>query len=248
MKKSVLVVVGLVLTCGCESFRHQYVPEASSAPSTRRKYSLKSCNVYEFSKRVKENHRSIMNARSFAEEELLEMQKAYPEVFSADGVPVSIRLCYDMDRFEAGNPFLGVVDVLFFLGTVGVVPLVSASDEFVEVELVIDQDKKTPRVGVTGSSRCVIWTLGLNLLFPFDEPTDARFSKSGRACIGMSDETHSYNTDKRCRAAAYAYAIAVSLAEYEKAENEKANGSRDLKRQEDAKPKVDAVEIEDIPL
>lgn len=67
MKKSVLVVVGLVLTCGCESFRHQYVPEASSAPSTRRKYSLKSCNVYEFSKRVKENHRSIMNARSFEE-------------------------------------------------------------------------------------------------------------------------------------------------------------------------------------
>lgn len=247
MKKH-LLIFALLLACGCESFRHQYVPEASSAPSTRSKYSLKSCNVYEFSKRVKENHRSIMNARSFAEEELLEMQKAYPEVFSADGVPVSIRLCYDMDRFETGNPFLGAVDVLFFLGTVGVVPLVSASDEFVEVELVIDQDKKTPRVGVSGSSRCVIWTLGLNLLFPFDEPTDARFSKSGRACIGMPDETHSYSTDKRCRAAAYAYAIAVSLAEYEKSENEKVKVSRDLKRQEYAKPKVEAVEIEDIPL
>lgn len=234
MKKYLFVVVGLALTCGCESFRHQYVPEASSLPTTSRKYSLKSCDVYEFSKRVKENHRSIMNARSFEEEELLEMQKAYPEVFSADGVPVSIRLCYDMDRFETGNPFLGVADVLLFLGTVGVVPLVSASDEFVEVELVIDQDKKTPRVGVSGSSRCVIWTLGLNLLFPFDEPTDARFSKSGRACIGMSDEAHSYSTGKRCRVAAYAYAVAVALAEHEKAT--------------DAKPQAGGVDVGDIPL
>ena len=235
MKNCLLVILGLALASGCESFRHQYVPDSNAVPQTQRRYSLKGCSVYQRSSRVKENHRSVMDARSFDDEALRRMERAYPGVFSENGIPVSIKLCYDMDRLDMLNPGLVVLDVLLFLGTAGVVPLVSATDEFTEVELCVGEEKaKSPRIGVAGSSRCIIWTLGLNLLFPFDEPTDSRFSKCARACVGMADENHSFFVDSRCREAAYAYAVAVALAEHEKAT--------------DAKSQAGEVDVGDIPL
>lgn len=212
-----LIIVSLAIACGCETYRHQYVPKSDIAPQTQNRYSLKECHVYAYSNLVKEFNSRSLDAQALKDEDLREIEKLHPEVFSSDGIPVSIRVWHDMEKAEAGSAFLGIVDVFLFLGTVGVVPMVSASDRFVEVELEVgDSKSKSPRIGVEESSRCVIWTLGLNLLFPFDEPTDTRFSRSGRACVGMANENHSFSTGKRCRNAAYAYTIAAALTEYEK--------------------------------
>lgn len=215
--KRVLLIVVFALMSGCETYRHQYTLATNVTPQTKRKYALRDCNVYHFSKILSECHRSTMNASAFDEKDLREMENSYSDVFAEDGIPVSIKLCYDMDRYDTGNLLLGVLDPFLFLGTVGVVPLIDFTDQFVEVEIKLENGKATsPRVGVNRSSRTVIWSLGLNLLFPFDEPTDSRYSESGRACLGMANEKHSHATNKRCRNAAFAYAIAVALTEYER--------------------------------
>lgn len=212
-----LLISLLALVCGCETFHHHYIPVRTVSHRTRNKYTLKDCTVYEYSQYKTEHHRGVMDIWGFKESELRAVEKLNPDLYSANGIPVSVKLCRDMDRFDILNPFLGLTDTLLALGTVGIVPLFVNKDEYVEVELLIDNGKgRSPRIGVNGSSRSVMSTLGLNLLFPYDESANSKFSCSGKAWVGLSDERHSFQVEKRCRIAGFADAIATALTEYEK--------------------------------
>ena len=277
MKHIQLVIASVLLFCGCETYRYEYLPSVDATPCAEQRYSLKDCvSYYVFNAgEERREHRDTFQTESFSRDELSEMMRMYPDVFSDNGIPVTVKLCRDMDRSGSGS-LCSVLSGILYLGTVGIVPGVFASDNFVEVVLTMGE-ASTPKCSfeMKESKRQTYSSSGLNLLFPFSSPTFGECSRSGCATLFTDGERCSCSigmgVDMRCRKAAYAYAIAAALSEHERncavqvkreasnvssehvGEKTAANevlsrGIKELKSKKSNAETVSIVEIEQIPL
>lgn len=274
MKHVQLVIASVLLFCGCETYRYEYLPSVDATPCAEQRYSLKDCVFYYVFNAGEERreHRDTFQTESFSRDELSEMMRMYPDVFSDNGIPVTVKLCRDMDRSGSGS-LCSVLSGILYLGTVGIVPGVFASDNFVEVVLTMGE-ASTPKCSfeMKESKRQTYSSSGLNLLFPFSSPTFGECSRSGCANLFTDGERCSWSigmgVDSRCRKDAYAFAIAVALSEHERkckdqlkhaannvcsdrADGKSANGAVNSKEWEGKKTEDQGshiVEMEQIPL
>ena len=222
MKRTLSVAVLALMLCGCETYRYEYAPCISTSPQTRQRYSLREC-VFSYGFKVggeRCERRDTFQTESFSRDELDEMAAMYPDVFADNGIPVSINLCRDLDKSGSGV-FLSFISSIFYLGTIGIVPGVFMSDNVVAVE-VIAGDAKRSSYGfeMKEFKRQTFASSGLNLLFPYGSPSGREYSQAGSASLLTKGERCSWSigmgVDRRCRKAAYAFAIAAALTELER--------------------------------
>lgn len=239
--KSLLSISILVLAlCGCETYRYEYAPSVSGVPQVKRRYALRKCESFYFftTGEGRRERPDTLPANLFEEEDLRDMERLCPEVFADGGIPVSVKISLDWDRSES-YAWLGLLDGMLYLGTAGIVPMVDAHENLMEVELEIGGGSASKsKFEMRESKRQTFSSSGLNLLFPYDPPSGRDYSQAGKAYVWTDGERRSWSigmgVDRRCRKRAYAHAIAVALSEYERRQAESA--------------KQDIIKVEQIPL
>ena len=209
----------VALVCGCQTYRYTYTPDITTGIKTGNKYRIQSVKVM-----TRNNFDGLgwveadgiaASTWGFSAEDIKWLHSLNPDVYSEDGVPVTVRVKVDYDRISFGNPLLMLPYSLISMATLTIIPYAHHGDNGYTIEVAsATKPDRSSSFEMHEEAKICNALSGLNLLFPYAPRDDERFSRCGSRTM-MSTNSDADLARRECKFQAYSYAIAATLAKME---------------------------------